>query len=152
MEIPGNEIVVDKYLKVWYQFAATPQWYEPAGSYNIRAQYERDANGNITVRNTLQYRGKSKSISGFLVPTSTPGKFKVKLERAILWFTITADYDVQYVYADENGEYVAAIVGDDKYTYVLCDSLTPSCDLQAKITARLGAEKVKKLNFTAQVC
>lgn len=152
MEIPGTEVVIDKYLKRWYQFASNPHFYEPSGSYNIQALYERDASGNITVRNTLQYRGKSKTITGLLLSTTTPGKFKVKLERAILWFSITGSYNIEHLYVDEAGEYVAAIIGGGGSTYVLTSTPTISCELQAKIEARLGPERLNTLNFTAHTC
>jgi lipocalin len=152
MEVPGNELVVDKYLKQWYQFASNPHFYEPGGSYDIRALYQRDAAGNIIVTNTLRYRGKSKTVRGQLLTTGTPGRFKVRLERAFLWFAITAPYNVEVVYADEQGEYVAAIVEGGGSYYALSATPEVPCELQQKILAYLGPKRTVHLNFTAQTC
>jgi apolipoprotein D and lipocalin family protein len=152
MEIPGSQLVLARYLGRWQQFAATPQFYEPAGSYNVAAQYAQRADGSISVVNTLRYGDKSKVIEGDLLPTSNSDRFRVRLKNALLWFDITAPYVVEYAYADSKGEYLAAIVSGGSSTYVLMRANAMTCELQQQIFARLGSERVRRLRFTPQIC
>ena len=153
MEIHRDEIELERYLGVWYQFASTPQSYEPRGSYNITATYARDGNGKVTILNELRYRGRTRAITGELIPTNTNGVFKVRLDRVFLWFSITAPYIVDWVIVDDKGDYVVAIVvNNDNNLYVLSRDKVLSCELQDMVRIRLGEKYWQKLDFTPQLC
>jgi len=159
----STTFTLDRYLGRWYQYASTAHWYEPRDAHNIAADYTRRDDGVIAVRNTLSSRGKQRTIDGTLTSTATPQLFRVRLEKAVLGFAITANYAVRAVLPvteeDTTEPYSFAIVDSrlDRATgsfYVLSRTQVPTCEQQAllrKLLVSLGYD-LSRIKYGTHVC
>ena len=153
--LPADSFDLEKYLGSWYQFAATHQSYQPSGSYNVQANYER-VGDRVRVVNMLSFHGKTKRVQGTLFSNSTnPRKFRIHLEKVILWWGVTADYVVKEVLT-RNGEYQFALVGnnDEDIFYLLSRTKVVGCEDQARLreVVEQAGYHWDRLEFTAQIC
>ena len=150
-----NTFELSKYLGLWYQFASTPNNFEPSDSYNTTAEYTLDPITNkVLVYNKLMSNGKVKDIRGELIPTDNNTEFQVKLYNVFLWFSVKAPYNILAVLADANGEYTSAIVGGKKYIFILTREKHIDCTTQAKLKyliKQLGYNW-DSLIFSPQIC
>ena len=157
--LPLSEFNRAAYLGKWYQFANTKQFYQPAAAYNVSALYLQEADGRISVSNTLFVNGKEKNIQGTLIETSSPRVFRVKLDKVFLGISITGDYAIPVVITDKKGKYLFAVVGKSLtdrrgYFYILSRKQNVTCEEQRYLFAlleKLGYD-LNRLLFTPQIC
>jgi len=144
-------IDVNKYLGKWYELAHYPSWFQRNDNYNTTAEYSLNENGTIMVKNTTISNGKKvesfgtarrlshddfrvdfsldevkkltktevfRDVPGFM---NTPGVEGTRREKE-------ANYVVDKVYMDQDGNYMFSIVTDPRREslYILSRQKHPS--------------------------
>ena len=143
-----NEVNLDKYSGLWYEYAAFPTTFEK-GCRCTTAEYTKNENGIIEAVNKCQKPGKFSEIKGkaFVVENSNNTKLKVQF-----FWPFKADYWI--IDLDKNYEW--AVVGNEsrKYLWILTRRTFLNQTTYQEIIERLEKKgfNVSKLQKTDQDC
>ena len=147
---------LNRYTGKWYQFAATPMWYEPNGAHSISATYTLRQDGALDVFNELKYFGKSKSVEGIAIPTDKSNELRVVFKNNLFSILSSLNFKPNYVIDGILGNYEVAIVGSPhrQYCYILTRKQNLTCEEQERVKKfikKLGY-KWDTLRFTPNIC
>ena len=102
----------DKYLGTWYEQYTISQWFDIQGSSDVRAEYELNENGTISVTNTSVVNGKELSARG-TATIKGPGELSVSFPRYKQ--TNETNYIVLCI-MEHNEKYEISVVTDHEKT------------------------------------
>lgn len=137
---------LDKYLGKWYEIAAFPQSFQRGCSHTF-AEYSKNDDGSIKVKNTCIKEGKIKSVDG--KATVTDSKTNAKLSVQFFW-----PFKGKYWIIGLAHDYSYAVVGHPNRKYLWILGRKPKMDSQTyNHLVTLAANKgfdVRKLVKTDQ--
>jgi apolipoprotein D and lipocalin family protein len=117
-----QNVELDKYLGKWYEIAAFPQSFQRGCSHTF-AEYSKNDDGSIAVKNTCIKDGKLKTVNGKAKVTDT--KTNAKLTVQFFW-----PFKGKYWIIGLGHDYSYALVGHPNRKYLWILGRKPSMDAQ----------------------
>ena len=135
-----SHVDVDRYLGKWYEIARIPNKFQAQCVSNVSAEYERRADGQLTVRNRCRRAdGTSDEAQGQARIVDSASNAKLEVRFAPAWLSWLPLVWGDYWILDLAPDYSVAAVGEPRREYLWILSRTP------QIADRSYEEIVKRM-------
>lgn len=148
-----SDFQLKKYLGLWHELIHYPSWFQRNDNYNTTAEYTLNKDGTILVHNStisngkvVESFGKARSLGGlnFRVDFPMPEVAKLQASGQFIKGPPTgtqfsnpnfANYVIEKIWANKRGDYLFAVVTDEKREslYVLSRYKNPPLCIYNKI-------------------